>query len=441
MSNTLVEQPDSGSQTGSPCVACRLPLPIQPAPVSEEGEYWHCKKCNTRHHGVLLTNAPAEIAENVVPGEKKKHTKSEKPKEKPAKPTTKDALPAREPVQCDLETEISRSLDKVIDGGRVLGIEVKGLPFSDSVKSHGVNPYDTLIQEQFAEQYDQSTSQVEDLVVSLEESAGFDVKSTEQVTRESLARAAQDMDLFVKLGINPPDRNYSGKHNYHVAMLACSMAANMGWDQQNISDVGFGCLVHDIGMSRVPKELTESSQFLSAGEFADIARHPVYTFDLLENSIEDIPVVSRMIAYQIHERCDGSGYPRNRKGSSIHEAARLAAVADVYLALVSPRPHRPAMMPHYAVKHLLFGVRDGKFDSEAVRALLRTISAFPIGSYLELKDGRIGRVLRARADYYARPLIETWAADQLDGPPQIVDLSEQPQLEVLKPIASPHQSE
>lgn len=439
MTNTLVERSDSESQTGSPCVACRLPLPIQPAPVSEEGEYWHCKKCNTRHHGVLLTDAPAEIAGNVVASEKKK-VKAEKPKPRQTKPATKDPLPPRERVECDLKTELSQNLDKIIDGGKVLGIEVRGPAFSDSVKNHGVNPYDTLIQKQFSAEYDQATTQVEDLIGSLEALAGLDVRSTEKLTRESLAQAAQDMDLFVKLGINPPTKDYSGKHNYHVAMLACSMATSMGWDHQTISDIGFGCLLHDIGMSQVPKELVESDRFLSAGEFADIARHPIYTFNLLERSIESVPVVSRMVAYQIHERCDGSGYPRNRRGASIHEAARLAAVADVYVALVSPRPHRPAMMPHFAVKHLLFGVRDGKFDSEAVRALLRTISAFPIGSHLELKDGRVGRVIRARADHYARPLIEAWNSERLEDPPQVIDLSQEPQLEVRRPISLPEQS-
>ena len=240
----------------------------------------------------------------------------------------------------------------------------------------------------------------------------------------------------MNLGINPPDKEYAGKHNYHVAMLAASVAVNMGWDEQTIVEVGMGCLLHDIGMNKVPKELIDANRILTPGEFVDIARHPIYTFDMLEDHFKDIPTVSRMVAYQIHERCDGSGYPRNRKGSGIHEAARLAAVADVYVALVSPRPHRPAMLPHFAVKHMLYGVRDGKFDSEAVRALLRTISAFPIGSHLELKDGRVGRVIRACADQYARPIIEAWEPGQLGDAPQIVDLSDESGLEVIRPLSS-----
>lgn len=435
MSHTLVEESELGEQTGSPCVACRLPLPIQPAPVSEAGEYRLCKKCGTRHHGVLLADVPREIAENVLPGEKKKASVVSNLSTS-KKPVSKDVMPSRGPVVCDLETNISRALDKSIENGRSLAVEIQGQPFLDIVEDHGVNPYDTLVEAEFAQKYEHSCNQVEELVVALEKGGNVDLSTSRRVTRDSLSQAAEDMDLFVKLGINPPDRDYAGKHNYHVAMLAASMAASLGWDEQTISDVGIGCLLHDIGMNRVPEEVVQSPRILSAGEFIDIARHPIYTFDMLEDHFQNVPTISRMVAYQIHERCDGSGYPRNRRGASIHEAARLAAVADVYVALISPRPHRPAMMPHYAVKHLLFGVRDGKFDSQAVRALLQTISAFPIGSCLELKDGRVGQVMRARAEHYARPVVALWKPDQLNDAPEIVDLSEKKQIEVLRPLAA-----
>ena len=93
------------------------------------------------------------------------------------------------------------------------------------------------------------------------------------------------------------------------------------------------------------------------------------------------------------------------------------------------------MMPHFALVHWLHGVREGKFDSNAVRALLKTVSLYPIGSFLELKDGRVGRVLRAHREQYARPVIELWQSDGAQPESEIFDLSEQEESLVRGPIA------
>ena len=188
MTDTLVEEFDSGSLTGSPCVACRLPLPIQPAPLSQEGEYWHCKKCGTRHHGVLLEDAPPEIADNIVPGEKKKQMSPPQTEAAAEQPVTKDQVPARGRVVCNLETTISRVLDKSINDATSLCVEMAGSPFLELIKEHGVNPYDTVIEQQFAQQYDRACNQVEDLVVALEQQGDVDLNSSRRVTRESLSR-------------------------------------------------------------------------------------------------------------------------------------------------------------------------------------------------------------------------------------------------------------
>ena len=195
-----------------------------------------------------------------------------------------------------------------------------------------------------------------------------------------------------------------------------------------------GCLLHDIGMLRVPDQMYDTGRVLNDGEFDEIVKHPLHTFELLAGEFERVPLASRMVAYQMHERCDGSGYPRNRRAETIHEAAKVAAVADVYVALVSSRPHRPALMPYHAVEHLLLGVKHGYFESRAVRALLKSVSLFPIGSYLALADGRLARVLRANGEQFARPIIEAWRPGELDGPPEIVDLAKASSVAIKGPL-------
>ncbi len=419
----------------SPCVACRLPLPIRPKPADDVGRYWLCIRCGTKHHGVLLDNAPPEIAGNVRPADPPQVAAvRQAPQEHVPQGVARKALSGRGRVRCSQETPASREMDSAVASAANLSNQPIGPPFLSVVKSHAAVPYDQHAKEQFNRQYNDSLEQVESLVRSLEQGQSFDVAAPAAITRDALVKATQDMDLFVRLGINPPAGDYPGRHSLHVAMLAAAVGANLGWDEKTLTELGVGCLLHDVGMLRVPETYYNTDRVLDDGQFGEIVRHPLHTFDLLADNRSRVPLASRMVAFQIHERTNGSGYPRNRSSEMIHEAAKVAAVADVYVALVSPRPHRPALMPYYAVEHLLREIKNGAFEGKAVRALLRTISLFPIGSYLALTDGRVGRVIRANGDNYGRPIIEAWQPDQLDQAPVVVDLYQEAQTTIQGPL-------
>lgn len=151
-------------------------------------------------------------------------------------------------------------------------------------------------------------------------------------------------------------------------------------------------------------------------------------------AVERIPQRSAFIAYQMHERVNGSGYPRGRSGPQIHFLSKVAAVADVYSALVAPRQHRPAMLPYCAVEHVMAQSKQGALDPAAVRALLRSVSLYPIGSYVLLSDGRVGKTIRAHPEEFDRPVVETWEVGLFTELPQIVDLSEERELFIVQAL-------
>jgi HD-GYP domain-containing protein (c-di-GMP phosphodiesterase class II) len=85
--------------------------------------------------------------------------------------------------------------------------------------------------------------------------------------------------------------------------------------------------------------------------------------------------------------------------------AKVIAVADTYAALTADRPYRPALHGHHAVKRVLQEVQAGRLDRAAGRALLDTVSLFPVGTRVGLTDGRQARVLRAVPDHSTRPVV------------------------------------
>jgi HD-GYP domain-containing protein (c-di-GMP phosphodiesterase class II) len=155
----------------------------------------------------------------------------------------------------------------------------------------------------------------------------------------------------------------------------------------------------------VPPEILNANRVLTKSEFLEIQKHPIYTLDLLK-TITAVPDLVPLICYQVHERPNGTGYPRGRTRSSIHPAARVLNVADAYLALTAPRPFRKPLMPYTAIESLLRQAAEGLVDGEVVRALLHVVSMFPIGSHVMLSDGSAARVLRRNANNYRSPIVQ-----------------------------------
>ena len=163
-----------------------------------------------------------------------------------------------------------------------------------------------------------------------------------------------------------------------------------------------------------------------------LADHPLLTLEMPQ--VAELPFCTRVVAYQIHERCNGSGYPRGRMGNQIHELSRIAAVADAFVALAAKRPHREGVQPYHVMLKLLQDVQNGLIDPDAMRGLLRAVSLYPIGSYVQTSDGRVGRVIRSNGDSYDRPILELWNHKKLTEQPSIVNLLENPELSVLRPL-------
>jgi hypothetical protein len=355
-------------------------------------------------------------------------------------PRLSAAPPVKPAVVSTAESRFTRGMDAYVAAGRGLERPSHGPPFARQVAKHGAAPISPRLVQQFAGQADRCSDQLSALFDRLQAGGATDLGTTEQVCREGLAQAVADIDVFVSLGINPAADGYPNRHSLSSAMLALAMGITLGYDERTLASLGIGCLLHDLGMLGIDPVVYWHDRVASLEEQLAIARHPVAVFDLLEHHWDRIPAAARMVAYQIHERCDGSGYPRGRAGGQITELSRVAAVADAFVALVSPRPYRPSVIPYYAMETMLKLARRGLFDHRFVRALLETVSLFPLGSFVALSDDRVGRVVRSNGPAYDRPVIEVVGRSPHDSELPIIDLSQATGVKVVLALAGPPES-
>lgn len=214
-----------------------------------------------------------------------------------------------------------------------------------------------------------------------------------------------DTDLLSTIvAIQQSKAEYLFDHCVNTAALSMTMGSQLGLTEEQLTELGTGALLADVGMLRVPQEIRLSAKPLTAGERAELERHPCYTFDYLTR-MRGLPTAAQMVGYQIHERMDARGYPRGRSGLFINEYAKIAAVADTYAALTHARPHRPAFQPYLAAKTILVDCSQGKFDPAVVRVFLDTIGLFPVRSYVALSDGTRAVVLRTNPGLHTKPVV------------------------------------
>ncbi len=159
-------------------------------------------------------------------------------------------------------------------------------------------------------------------------------------------------------------------HTQRVTELTLRLARAMNLPPEQLVHIRRGALLHDIGKMAIPDAILFKEGPLTDEEWAIMRQHPVYAYEMLSPIRYLQPALE--IPYCHHERWDGSGYPRGLKGEEIPLAARLFAVADVYDALTSHRPYRPACTPEAALEYLR--QQAGKlFDPKVVELFLRIV--------------------------------------------------------------------
>lgn len=308
-------------------------------------------------------------------------------------------------------------------------------PFAEDIQQHRTTAYNTDTVKRLTKEHKRRLANFMPFVSSLAAEQSVDTDTSLSVSNQSLFQLAEDIDLFTCLATNRTSGTYPGGHSFRVAMLAMSIGTTMGLDEATLVELSTGCLLHDIGMMKLDKGIYERPRMLKSSEFVEIAKHPSITLDLLRQRDHEIPETSLMVVRQTHERCNGSGYPDGRSAMDIHDLAKIAAVADTFTAMVTPRAHRDAVLPHYVAKTMLGEAKNGLYDFGVVHALLDVVSGYPIGSFVELSDHRIAKVIRATPGNWVSPIVQVWNDSGPDRDPVVLNLANEPKLTILRPIA------
>lgn len=197
-------------------------------------------------------------------------------------------------------------------------------------------------------------------------------------------------------------KNYLWCHLVNVAILSVRVGLGLGYNKSGLVRLGVGAFFHDVGMVKV-LPLAGKKQKLTKKEYSEIKKHPIYGAEILDGSYKIEPSAI-YITHQQHERMDGSGYPVGLENGDINEYARIVGLVDMYEAMTHPRPYRGKAPSQQAMKEIMES-NGGLFEWRIIKTLVKCLDLYPVGSWVQLNTGEIGRVAGTYENFPLRPTI------------------------------------
>jgi putative nucleotidyltransferase with HDIG domain len=216
---------------------------------------------------------------------------------------------------------------------------------------------------------------------------------------------------------------YTAQHSINVCVLSMALARHVGLHTDQISMLGVGALLHDIGKIKTPLEILNKPDKLTEQEFDIMKSHPQTGRQILER-FHELPMDVIDIAFSHHERMAGGGYPRGIRNQDISYWSKLVSIVDVYDAITSDRCYHKGMSPTEALTRM-YSWRLTDFDPILLEQFIQCIGIYPIGTLVELTSGEVGIVIAVNPVHRLRPKLSLVLSGDKQPifPARVVDLA------------------
>ena len=155
-------------------------------------------------------------------------------------------------------------------------------------------------------------------------------------------------------------------HIERIQRYTYTLALGMDLSGDAALTISYASQLHDIGEAGVPQNILAKAGELSAYDWEIVKRHTTIGAEMLSGSVSNLIQTAEMIALTHHERWNGSGYPKGLRGEAIPISGRIAALADVFDALTTPRAYKKETLPLVKAKKLILESSNELFDHQLV---------------------------------------------------------------------------
>ncbi|MGN0729227.1 HD-GYP domain-containing protein [Treponema sp.] len=211
------------------------------------------------------------------------------------------------------------------------------------------------------------------------------------------------------------NKNFLVNHSLRTAIFAIIIGLQIKMPYEKLIELGVASILHEIGQIRLPPQLYMNNSPLTNTEKAKMQTHTVIGCDIVRNA--GLPLTIQLGVLDHHERENGSGYPRHLLKGNISLYGKIIGVACSFEAITAPRNFREARTSYDAMIEMLKNSNQ-LYDEVVIKALICSLSLYPIGAFVFLSNGRVGQVVDVSPASPKNPIVQIVGSINPDGTPK-----------------------
>ncbi|MCR5621126.1 MAG: HD-GYP domain-containing protein [Treponema sp.] len=212
------------------------------------------------------------------------------------------------------------------------------------------------------------------------------------------------------------ESNFLVNHSIRSTIVSVAIAQQLQFPEDKQVELATACMLHEIGMILLPPQLYIGNKTLSQPEKVMMNTHPIVSFNILKQANFSLNIQIAVLEH--HERMNGAGYPRHVTGDKISLYARIIALACSFEAISAPREYRDERSTFDALIELVRN-SNRQYDDTVTKALLYSISLYPIGVYVYLSNGKIAQVVDVSEGNPKSPFVQVIGTGTEEVPFQV----------------------
>lgn len=256
--------------------------------------------------------------------------------------------------------------------------------------------------------FNEVTKRLNEIFINVRNSQHVDLFGVQKLAKKLVNKTLQG-DYFQLMALTNNVKSSIVMTAIRVATFAILVGRSIRYSLDDLQELGIAALLHDIGYLRLPQDIMTQYKTSQNQQIPVIQRHPLLGFELINEAtavhgIEGFERVAQTVC-QTHEREGGGGFPHGLAGDDIQEFAKIIGLSETFVAFIDEHQTGKSANTFNALQKIIC-LADRHFPANLKRALIRSISIYPLGTFVKLNTGEKGKVVKTNPANPTRPIVE-----------------------------------
>ena len=270
---------------------------------------------------------------------------------------------------------------------------------------------------------------IKEVITHIKGQQHAEVRKLKRLAQKAVHLVMEDESILLGMATIKNYDEYTFNHSVNVSIYSLAMGKRLGFSTKTMTELGLTALLHDMGKSKVPREVLNKPSTFDDGEWGMMKRHPLWGAEILLNLKQLGEINPRIVIgiFDHHVKNDFSGYPKLFRKKEVSLFGQIIQIADSYDAMTTPKIYRE--IPFTPEQALALMLKQGgiHYDPTLLKVFVGLVGTYPIGSLVLLDTHELGIVYKPNSNpkWIDRPKVLLVFRDEKgDAQKKIVDLTE-----------------